>query len=231
VLPLVMAALSAYLVAAFALLKPQLGDPAQTALTSETLPFRFWLYSAATLLYGVVETLAGNWAVLYLSAERHIAAATASFALTAFWSATTIGRIIFAFLGALVPSTWVYVALPVALAVAFQLTARADGAAFGIAVFAAAGFACSALLPLSISLSGSEFPKRAATMSSALIAFYQVGYGIAAFGVGPLHDDAGLSYASLYSLGSIVAVALAIVALAVARRSKPRTDDNRPVGT
>jgi choline dehydrogenase-like flavoprotein len=49
------------------------------------LPPRFWLYAAATLLYGVVETLNGNWATVYLAPERQVSAQDASFTLTAFW--------------------------------------------------------------------------------------------------------------------------------------------------
>ena len=82
--------------------------------------------------------------------------------------------------------------------------------ALGIAAFAAAGLACSAFLPFSISFAGAEFPRQAAMMSGALIAFYQIGYGIAAFGVGPLRQLAGLDFASLFSAGSFVALALAI---------------------
>ena len=155
------------------------------ARAQAALPTRFWLYAAAALLYGIVETLCGNWATLYLTAERQLAARDASFALTAFWLMVTLGRVVFALLERWLPAKWVYVALPVVLAVVFQLVARADGAASGIAAFAAAGLACSALLPLSISLGGEEFPSRAATMSGELIAFYQVGYGVAAFGSRP----------------------------------------------
>ena len=62
----------------------------------------------------------------------------------------------------------------------------------------------SALLPLSISLGGTEFPTRAATISGELIAFYQIGYGITAFGVGPLKEFCGVDYSTAFSLGSLV---------------------------
>ena len=56
-------------------------------------------------------------------------------------------------------------------------------------------------------------------MSGELIAFYQVGYGVAAFGVGPLRDLAGLGYATAFSFGSLFALILAIVASQVVRQS------------
>ena len=49
-------------------------------------------------------------------------------------------------------------------------------------------------------------------MSGALIAFYQVGYGIAAFGVGPLRQAAAVPYSTVYASGSLVALALGVVA-------------------
>lgn len=181
------------------------------------LPVRFWTYAAAVLLYGVAETLAGNWTALYLSTQRHVSADDAAFALTAFWIMLTVGRVLFAMLTPLLPVTLVYVGLPILLAIAFQFVARADGAASGIAAFALVGLACSAILPLSLSFAGKEFPAEAAAMVGALIAFYQLGYGIAAFGGGPLVDSVGLAYSTVFSLGSLVALALAAVTLLVIR--------------
>jgi fucose permease len=220
-LPLLMTILAALLLSTFSLMGRSLNPPPSMATVAGELSSRFWLYAAATLLYGVVETLSGNWATLYLSAQRHASPQEASFALTAFWALVTLGRVIFALLGRWLPPRWVYVALPILLAFIFQIVAHVQDAATGIAAFAAAGLACSAFLPLSISFSGAEFPRRAATMSGELIAFYQVGYGVAAFGVGPLHDFGGFAYSSAFSLGSVGALLLAAVAWAVARSSSP----------
>ena len=58
----------------------------------------------------------------------------------------------------------------------------------GIAVFALAGLGCSALLPLTISFGQAQLATMATAAAGAIIACYQVGYGLAAFGVGPLLD-------------------------------------------
>ena len=50
-----------------------------------------------------------------------------------------------------------------------------------------------------MSFGGDEFPKLAAAMSGGLIAFYQIGYGVAAFGIGSLHDITGLPFSLLFS--------------------------------
>jgi predicted MFS family arabinose efflux permease len=54
-------------------------------------------------------------------------------------------------------------------------------------------------------------------MSGLLLAVYQVGYGVAAFGVGPIRERAGIGYSVVFALGSIVALGLALVALLLVR--------------
>ncbi len=183
-----------------------------------SLPPRFWLYAAAVFLYGILETLNGNWATLYLSGERGVSARGASFALAAFWVMVTVGRVLIAAISARVPARWIYVVLPVLLLVTFQLASRVEGEAGGILAFAMAGLACSAFLPLSISFGGNEFPRLSAVMAGELIAFYQLGYGVAAFGTGPLRDLIGLPFSTIFAAGSIGALPLAVIAWFVIRR-------------
>jgi fucose permease len=191
------------------------GDAGAGAARAERLPGRFWLFAAAVLLYGIAETLNGNWSGPYLTGERGVSVGGASVALTAFWGAVTIGRVLFATLSSRGTVRWIYAGLPVLLAVAFQIVARAGGEGAGIMAFGLAGLGCSAFFPLCISLSGQEHPRLAAIMSGGIVAFYQAGYGIAAFGVGPLRDVAGISFRTIFSWGSGVAAAMFAVALAV----------------
>jgi fucose permease len=215
-LPLLMTVLLVLLLAAT--LRAPLRLPYATTSQARTgLPPRFWIYAAAVLLYGVAETLCGNWATLYLSTQRGLSVQNASLALTSFWVMVTVGRIVIAFLDRLISARWIYLGLPWLLLLIFQFIARAEGVTAGIVGFAAAGLACSAFLPLSISFAGTEFPLLAATVSGELIAFYQLGYGLAAFGVGPLKTFGGLAYSAVFSLGSIVAFGLAAATLLVVR--------------
>lgn len=192
-----------------------------TAGAAQSLPTRFWVYGTAVLLYGIVETLTGNWTALYLTIERQVSPDNAAFALTAFWIMLTLGRILFAVLTHWLPVRLVYVGLPFLLALAFQLAARVNGTASGIAAFALVGFACSAILPLSLSFAGQEFSARPATILGALIAIYQLGYGVAAFGGGALVESVDIAYSTVFSLGGWVALALGIIAiLIVCRKAK-----------
>jgi fucose permease len=192
------------------------GAPASIGLRN--LPDRFWFYAAAVFLYGILETLNGNWVKLYLSVERGVSAQGASFALAAFWGMVTVGRVLIAVISRAMPARWIYLALPILLLIVFQASARVQDETEGIIVFGLAGLACSAFLPFSISFSGDEFPRLSAVMAGAMIAFYQLGYGVAAFGTGPLPDSIGLSFSAIFSAGSIVALPLIVVTWFVIRR-------------
>jgi fucose permease len=193
------------------------GGEATTGVGRGNLPRRFWVYAAAVFLYGIVETLNGNWAVLYLSSERGASARAASLALTAFWVMVTLGRVFIAVISRWLPTRWIYAALPILLVLVFQLIARMMSDTGGIIAFGLAGLACSAFLPLSISFGGNEFPQLSAVIAGELIAFYQLGYGVAAFGTGPLRDWASLPFHTIFAVGSMVAALVAVFAFLVVR--------------
>ena len=200
---------------------------ARGACSTEALPRRYWLYATAVFLYGILETLNGNWAPLYLSGERGVSPRGASMALAAFWAMVTVGRVLVAALSVRVPARSIYLALPVLLLITFQLASRVQGETGGILVFGMAGLACSAFLPLSISFGGGEFPRLAAVVAGGLIAFYQLGYGVAAFATGPLRDLMQLPFSMIFASGSAIAVPLIVIAALIVRR--PRVvDRHRP---
>jgi len=60
----------------------------------------------------------------------------------------------------------------------------------------------------------------AASVAGGLIAFYQIGYGIAAFGVGPLQTWMGLDLSIIFAGTAVVALVLSVLSFVVTR--KPR---------
>src|SRR5499427_7363614 len=116
-LPVVVACVFAVIVAAI-LTAPLTADPAPAAgrsapigIGASTLARRFWLYAAAAFLYGMLETLNGNWAVPYLSTERGVSAQGATVALAAFWAMLTLGRVLVAIISVRVSARLIYVGL------------------------------------------------------------------------------------------------------------------------
>ena len=194
------------------------------------VPAGFWVFAAFAVLYGFCETMNGNWSQLDLTSLK-VSATLASLALTAFWAMVTAGRLLFAVVGRWFPSRLAYHLLPFVLAVAFVLISvlPAQAGLAGIGAFALAGFGCSALLPLTISFGQEKLTGISAAVAGLVIACYQAGYGIAAFGVGPLRH-AGLSLEDLYAVSAGVAVVLGVLSFAVAhRRPSPASLHPRPL--
>jgi MFS family permease len=199
------------------------------------VPRRFAVFAAFAVGYGICETMNGNWASLDMK-RLGASTAAASIALTTFWACVTFGRIGVAGLRRWLPTARAYWALPVVLAVSFVVIAALpeDRAVLGIAAFGLAGLGCSALLPLTISFGQEQLVTMPTAAAGGIVAFYQVGYGLAAFGAGPL-QDAGVSLPTLYRVSAVVAVGLAILAVAITRnhevsqRLHPRPAPHRPL--
>ena len=187
------------------------------------LPARFWLYAAFAVCYGICETMNGNWSQLDMTTRLGASATQASLALAAFWAMVTVGRVLFAAIGRWLPERVTYRILPFVLVGTFLLTSvlSRPHAVAGIAVFALAGLGCSALLPLTISFGVEDLTAISAAMTGSVIAFYQLGYGIAAFGVGPLQTDAGVSLSRIFGFTAIIAAAMALLSFFVTRRRAP----------
>jgi MFS transporter, FHS family, glucose/mannose:H+ symporter len=176
------------------------------------------LFVVAGILYGIVETVFANWAVIYLREDAGVSVRAAGYALTAFWAMVTAGRLLLAVAGGWLAPTRVYVALPGLMIVAFLGVAAADGAAAGIAAFALAGLACSAFLPLSIGFAQACHRDLTELVSGVMVAAYLLGFGIGSYGLGPLREAAGIPLATLYSASAVLAILLMGIALVLARR-------------
>ncbi len=124
------------------------------------LPRRFWLFAAFAVLYGICETMNGNWSESLVTSHLRASATTASIALTTFWVMVTAGRVLFAAVQRSFPTNRTYHLLPFVLAGAFVLIAvlPSGAAGWGVVGFGLCGLGCSALLPLSISFAKSSWP-------------------------------------------------------------------------
>ena len=218
-LPVTSAVLLAALLGASLPLPLRTGARASGTATRTSIPVRFWVFAAFAALYGVCETMNGNWSETYMSTHLGASATLASLALTAFWATVTAGRVLFALVQRWFPTTWTYRALPFVAAGAFALIAALPHGAPGLGVpaFGLAGLGCSALAPLTISFGQEQLTVMSASIAGGVIAFYQIGYSIAAFGAGPL-QDAGVGLAILYTATAVVAMVLGGLAFGLTNR-------------
>ena len=221
-LPVLSAALLVLLILGSIPLPLRAGMRAPVARERRGIPARFWVFAGFAVLYGICETVNGNWSQLDMTRELGASRTQAAIALTAFWAMVTVGRIVFAAVERWVPSRTTYRVLPFLLAATFVLIAvLGDGdAKLGVLAFGLAGLGCSALLPLTISFGQREPAAVAAALAGGVIACYQVGYGLAAFGVGPLLDH-GVGLPTVYGVAAIVAVAMGVLSFTVVGRTAP----------
>jgi MFS family permease len=200
----------ALLVAALLAWSAPLSLDAAGAPDSETARSRrFWLFAAFAFGYGIVETLNGNWAILYMKGVLQATEGLAALALTSFWAAATAGRVLFAGIERHLPARTTFRLLPWLVAFAFLATSLVPASASGLGAvcFGLAGLGCSALLPLMISLGSAD------ARPGHLIAFYQMGYGVAAFGIDSVRSATGVGMRVLF--GGATGIAVALGALAV----------------
>lgn len=186
--------------------------PGRTAL--------FWVCAAAAMLYSVAEGTFSNWAIVFLTEERGIVASRAAIALTCFWGAITVGRLVVTLLATRMPPVAFLLAMPVAMAGVFLVLptiATATGAYVG---FALAGLACSAFFPMLVAFAAARSVAAISWVASMLTAAMMVGVGIGSYAVGAMRG--AVPIAMLYReaiavpLTCLICVAVAIV---LSRRS------------
>jgi len=190
------------------------GEP-RTGRTS--VPALFLLFAGALVIYGVAETMFGNWGTTLL-AGHGVKPTSAQDALAAFWGAVTVGRLVIALVAGRIPSTRLYVVLPWAMALALVLAPLAADATAGVAVFALAGLACSGFFPMTVGYGEATFPSFVELAAGWLIAAYQVGYGLAAFGGGALQNVVRLS--TIFRLSAVLVAGMGLLAVPIARRQR-----------
>lgn len=218
-LPLVVAALLAPPLA----LASSLRAETPPAAARRAFPAPFQRFALVAGVYGVCETLFGNWGAIYLAEEAGVGGGVANAALALFWAMVTLGRLGAAALSLRLPARRIYVALPALLVAALLAVPASGGAAGKVAAFAFAGLACSAFLPLSFATAAREMPSEAASVSGGLMSAYMIGFGVGSFGVGPLRSAAGVALASVYAFSALLAAALGLL---VARLPRAAVREN-----
>lgn len=213
-LPLIAAA-GLVVLLVFALLQPMRVPESKVTRASGRIPALFWLFAAALVMYGIGETMFGNWGTTLL-VSKGVKAASATDALAAFWAAVTVGRLLIALSARRFRSTHIYLVLPWAMAAALLLAPLAKTADGGILLFGFGGLACSGFFPMTVGYGEATFPSLVELAAGWLIAAYQVGYGLAAFGGGALQSEVSLS--SIFRIAAVLAVAAGVLAVPIARR-------------
>lgn len=170
--------------------------PATSAAVSQLLGRDFYLLAAIAILYAFAEGTFSSWAIAYLLEDRGIAAATAALALSVFWGALVVGRLVVSALIVRVSAALVWQALPLLMIAVFAALPYVSSPRAGLIAFAGAGLACSAFFPLTVARATSRFPAFEALTGSIMTAALMLGVGIGTFAIAALRGAFGM--ATLY---------------------------------
>ncbi|MES1177714.1 MAG: MFS transporter [Myxococcales bacterium] len=231
-LPLALAVATACLIlvcrAAFGSREPRTPNLAPTPgqlAAQPPLPLResaFWAFVAAAVLYAFSEGTFSNWAIIFLHEERRLPEAVAGSALSIFWGALVVGRVLLSVLVVRVSSQKLWLALPTLMLTAFVAVSSVHSESQAWLAFGFAGLSCSGFFPLTVSLASSRFPAHSAWISSMMTAALMFGVGIASFSIGPLRSV--LALAGIYRLSACYpALALLIGAFGTRPRGAATT--------
>jgi fucose permease len=187
-------------------------EPAETAPSARSteagpLPLRegaFWAFVAAAVLYAFSEGTFSNWAIIFLHEERRLPEAVAGSALSIFWGALVVGRLLLSVLVVRFSSRQLWLALPAFMVAAFLAVSSVQSASQALLAFGFAGLSCSGFFPLTVALASNRFPAHAAWISSMMIAALMFGVGIASFSIGPLRGT--LALAGIYRFSALYPV-------------------------
>ena len=207
-------------------------DVGDRSATRAHIPPRFWLFAGFAVLYGICETMNGNWSQQDMTSDLGASRTQASLALTAFWAMVTVGRILFAAIVRWMPARIVFHGV----ADRARRHLHPDSGSSGRHPVAW----CRRVRPGRSGLlrtpSADDQPRPARPghhVGSGRRRCDRVlsgPYGIAAFGVGPLVDR-GVSLSSLYGWTAVAAGAMALLSFAVAaRQASPPELHPRPAG-
>jgi len=197
---------------------PRHQDGQHPALSS--LAAAAWPLLLVAVLYALCEGIFSNWAVIYLHEGRNVAEMTATLALSVFWGAMVVGRLLATLLLLRLSAQILWLTLPPLMALAFWLLPGVGGGASAIVLYALGGLACSAFFPLTVAIGARLHPAQAAALSSLLTAALMLGIGAGSALIGLLKQL--LDWGSLYHLAVLFPLTALGLAIFVVRQGVPR---------
>jgi len=183
------------------------------------------LFLPIAFLYGVAESVYGNWAVLHLTEDRGLDVTAAGLALAAFWAALTVGRFAVAALVLHVRPARVLPVLAALMAAACLLVPLSTTPRRAVLLYALGGLGCSAVFPLALGLAGRRFPSHRSWVSSTMYATLCAGIGVGSFSAGLLRS--GLDLGTIYRLAALPPTVAAFLALRAIAVPEPRERGER----
>lgn len=184
------------------------------------MPASAWGFLGAIFIYGIAESITGNWSTLFLTGHKHFSFQTAARALSTFWIFLTIGRILAAFAALRIDARILYRLSPLGIAAALWTLVAIHEEAAVVPVYAAIGFSCSYFFPLSVGLSTQYHGRFKDVLSSFGIAAIMAGVSVGTTLTGLFQDIGIIGISSTFILAAVCPVILIFMTLGLTR-TKP----------
>lgn len=175
----------------------------------------FWLIMLVAVFYALAEGTFSNWAVLYAQETKLLSTAIAGLALSAFWGALTVGRLVTTFALVKIEPIKIWLLLPPLMALALFLLPLTSGSTQVVLAFAFAGLACSSFFPLMVAVTSEPFPTEISYIGSMLTAALMFGVGIGSYVIGRYRGSFSLDDLYTYSMAYPI---IALLLIFIARR-------------
>jgi fucose permease len=187
------------------------------------MPRSAWLFLGAIFIYGVAESITGNWSTLYLTGQKGFSFQTAARALSTFWIFLTVGRILAAFAALRMDVRILYRLSPVGITAALWTLLVIRQEFLVVPVYAAIGFSCSYFFPLSIGISTQYHSRFKDTLSSFGIAAIMAGVSVGTTLMGLLQDSGRVEISKTFMVAALCAAMLILVTLGLTRPKLPES--------
>ncbi len=178
----------------------------------------FCLLFVVAAVYAVCEGLFSNWAVIFLQEDKHLSPQNAGAALSSFWAALALGRLLTAWLVSRISATVVWLSFPLLMVVSFLCLLKIETAISSIVIYSFAGLSCSGFFPLTVGRAATRFPQNSALVSSLMVAALMLGVGLGSFALGSLR--ALFSLTTIFQTATLLPVLVAGLGIMTLIKSK-----------
>lgn len=188
------------------------------SISNLPLPWGAKFFLLATLIYGIAESIIGNWSTIYLSQTKQFSITTSALSLAFFWGFITVGRILASFLTFRVDARWLYRASPFlmfASLVYIIVTGSENKILLG---YLGVGLGFSYFFPLSVSLSSQYYHHWHKSLNALVVAGLMIGVSLGSTFVGILKEKHWLDLNQAFAIAAFCALLLALISFLLTRK-------------
>jgi fucose permease len=207
----------------------------QTRVKNETVPLRekearnispllksgrLMVLCAMAFLYTGISSVFSTWMPSFFMQELKTDAFFAGLPGSVYWLGILAGRLTYSFISEKFSTKSLLLTSNIFAGIVLVLAIIVNTPAFYLAALFVAGFLCSAVIPFSVALGCTWYPKNTGTVSSMIFFFATSGYMLLPFLYGAVADSSGLYF-------SIVLTAILPLAIAVSASLLPAEKKSR----